>query len=91
MYAFKCTSILKKTDELKSIMFENSVDITLITESWTNESILSAEFHIDGYVTFRKDCEERIGGGCLVYVRETLYYIPDKTILGNPKILGNFF
>ena len=37
-----------------------------ITESWANKDIVDAELALTGYVIFRKDRQERRGGGVIL-------------------------
>ena len=38
-------------------------DIIGITESWAHKDMVDAELMLPGYVMFRKDRQERMGGG----------------------------
>ena len=42
-----------------------------ITESWANKDIVDAELALTGYVMFRKDRQERRGGG-IIYILKNL-------------------
>ena len=42
-------------------------DIIGITESWAHKDMVDAELMLPGYVMFRKDRQERMGGGHYVY------------------------
>ena len=43
-----------------------------ITESWANKDIVDAELALTGYVMFRKDRQERRGGGVIFYIKESI-------------------
>ena len=43
-----------------------------ITESWANKDIVDAELALTGYVMFRKDRQERRGGGVNLYNKESI-------------------
>ena len=70
-------SLVNKINELRIIVAINNPDIVVITETWTNESILDDFLGINGYdLTERKDRNDTImgrGGGICVYVRKCLY------------------
>ena len=41
-----------------------------ITESWANKDIVDTELALTGYVMFRKDRRERMGGGVILYIKD---------------------
>ena len=43
-----------------------------ITESWANKDIVDAELALTGYLMFRKDRQERRGGGVILYIKESI-------------------
>jgi len=43
-----------------------------ITESWSNENTPDHVYKLDNFCLYRKDRENQIGGGLLLYVRECL-------------------
>ena len=43
-----------------------------ITESWANIDITDAELGLTGYVMFRRDRIGRMGGGVILYVKESI-------------------
>lgn len=56
-------------------MSVGEIDILGTTESWTHEGISDAEISFKGYTLFRKDRERvdnRRGGGCLLYIRDSI-------------------
>ena len=50
-------------------MIKDNVDILLISETKTDSSFPTAQFHIDGYTIYRRGTKEN-GGGLLVYIRD---------------------
>ena len=63
-------SIRNKFDSLVQI-FNNNIDILLISETKIDSSFPNAQFHIDGYTTYRRD-RNLNGGGMILYVREDI-------------------
>ena len=53
-------------------MKDSEPDVVMIVESWTREDVGNAEIMIDGYNVFRKDRNNRRGGGCVMYVKQYL-------------------
>ena len=47
-------------------------DIIGITESWAHKDMVDAELMLSGYVMFRKDRQERMGGGFIMYIKESI-------------------
>ena len=43
-----------------------------ITESWANKDIVDTELALTGYVMFRNDRQERMGGGIILYIKESI-------------------
>ena len=43
-----------------------------IAESWATPYISDAELGMTGYVLFRKDSIGRTGGGCILYIKESI-------------------
>ena len=64
--------IINKKNELDIMVDETKPHIIGITESWANNDITDAELGLEGYVMFRKDRMGRIGGGVLLYIKETI-------------------
>ena len=46
--------------------------ILCITESWANTDMTYAQLGLEGYVMFSKDRMGRMGGGVLLYIKETI-------------------
>ena len=49
-------------------MIKDNVDILLTSETKIDSSFPTAQFHIDGYIIYRRDRNEN-GGGLLLYIR----------------------
>ena len=61
-----------KIDYLKNLSVINNSDIIAVTESHLSDSVDDCEIFIPGWSTFRSDRENRVGGGVLTYIKETL-------------------
>ena len=63
MFIYKCQKyVINKREELESILYENSPDIIMITETWIHENILDSEINIQGCTYHRKDRKGKRGG-----------------------------
>ncbi|XP_063208520.1 E3 ubiquitin-protein ligase RNF135 isoform X3 [Chroicocephalus ridibundus] len=62
-------SMHKKQGELEAMMHQGNYDIVAITETWWDASH-DWSATIDGYKLFRRDRQERRGGGVALYGRE---------------------
>ncbi len=82
-------------------MYSADYDIVAITETWLNSTISSLEFLPYGYDIYRKDRDDRIGGGVLLAVRNTIAVkscldLPGETVaieikLASDKLLWLWF
>ena len=61
-----------KTSILQEIAYGYDLDIVCLTETWLNESIGDAEVLPVGYTVYRKDRLNRVGGGTLTAVKDSL-------------------
>ena len=52
-------------------MIENNIDKFLISETKIDSSFPTAQFHINGFTTYRRDRNEN-GGGLLLFVKEDI-------------------
>ena len=52
-------------------MIKDNVDILLTSETKIDSSFPTAQFHIDGYIIYRRDGNEN-GGGLLLYIRDMM-------------------
>ena len=43
-----------------------------ITESWAHKDMVDTELMLPGYVMFRKDRQERMGGGVIMYIKDSI-------------------
>ena len=64
-------SIINKRSDLDYMIADTEPDIIGITESWANKDMVDAEL-VSGYVMFRKDRQERRGGGVIMYIKDSL-------------------
>lgn len=53
-------------------MWDSDCMYGVITESHLSEEIQNAEIHIAGYTAYRRDRKDRIQGGVIVYIKDTL-------------------
>ena len=73
-------------DLLQATVNVHNPDIVGITESWANKKILDAELWLEGYDMFRQDRPgNKIGGGVLLYVRNSLEAIEYKMSTNFPE------
>ena len=47
-------------------------DIIGITESWAHKDMVDADLMLPGYVMLRKDRQERMGGGVIMYIKDSI-------------------
>jgi hypothetical protein len=59
-------------DDMHCYIIEYNPDVIMITESWTRETIDNVMLQIEGYQLMRRDRQQRIGGGCLLYYKSHL-------------------
>ena len=68
-------SLRNKKDELFSYIIEENLDIVCITESWVNEKQFNetrGEYELEGYTIYLSQRTDRIGGGLIIYIRNTI-------------------
>ena len=70
MCKLKCQKHNKK--EMIFMVPDIRPDIIGITESWAHKDMVDAELMLSGYVMFRKDRQERMGGGFIMYIKESI-------------------
>lgn len=61
IYLTNACYLINKVDELAIIMRKNTIDMTVITETWFNDDTLN-HGTIQGYLSNNKICEGRKGG-----------------------------
>lgn len=65
--------ITNKIDELQGVVENNNVTITIVTESWLSSEIPNSSTSIGrSYITYRKDRENKQGGGVIAYIKSDL-------------------
>ena len=67
-------SILRKRTELCSYLDNHESDILVLTETWLHDEIRNDEILADlnNYAIYRKDRNERRGGGVLIAVKQQI-------------------
>ena len=68
-------SLRNKKDELISYIVEENLDIICITEAWVNEEKFREsrkEYEVDGYIMYLYQRDSRIGGGVVIYVKNSI-------------------
>ena len=69
----KFTSELRDVDVFVALVQSQDYDVIIITETWLNEEISSAEIQMQGYDIFRGDRQiRRRWGGVLIYTKAEL-------------------
>ena len=68
-----CRSVVDKNTELRYFTDQTKPDIIVGTESWLNDNHYNNEnFDTEQYSIFRKDREEKRGGGVFLAIRQSL-------------------
>ena len=69
--SFNSRSLNNKLEELDSLLTDLSPPLAFICvqETWCIPSEPDSLYNLDGYLTFRRDRPNRLGGGVLIYVR----------------------
>lgn len=70
-------SIKNKIDHLRVFLYQNSVDILCLSETWLNSDINDSEILIEGYDFCRIDrklMEHDRGGGLICYIKNCIVY-----------------
>lgn len=65
-------SLVNKFDEFLVMVESTKPGIVAVTETWLHSDIADAEVTIPGYSAFRADRVRRRGGGCILYVHNTI-------------------
>ena len=65
-------SLVSKMNELKSVCDQSGADVVCITETWCRDAIPDAPVNLVPYTILRNDRQNRVGGGVIAYVRNTL-------------------
>ena len=87
---FNARSILPKMNYLKMYASNNNLDLIMITETWGRKAVNDAELALQGYRLFRRDREDRRGGGVAIYCSESLRPGPcgDVNLFGFDEVVG---
>nr|CAI5840302.1 unnamed protein product [Callosobruchus analis] len=71
---YTCVYICKgKREDIKTILYNNNIDVLAISETWLNEKIETSYVTIDGYTFLRRDRGSR-GGGVGLYISNSLKF-----------------
>nr|CAI5821884.1 unnamed protein product [Callosobruchus analis] len=62
-----------KREDIKTILYNNNIDVLAISETWLNEKIETSYMTIDGYTFLRRDRGSR-GGGVGLYISNSLKF-----------------
>ena len=65
-------SIVNKKNDINIMVEDTDPPIIGITESWANIDITDDELGLTGEVMFRRDRIGRMGGGVILYVKESI-------------------
>jgi hypothetical protein len=80
-------SLFGKLNELIAVTSFLEPDVVLITETWTNSDISNASINMPGYRiearSDRQDTNNGIGGGVIIYVKETFEVVSVSLIDSN--------
>ena len=68
----KARSIINKRSDLYFKIANIEPDIISITEPWAHKDMGDAELMLSGNVMFRKDRQERRGGGVIMYSKDSI-------------------
>nr|VZI04138.1 unnamed protein product [Spirometra erinaceieuropaei] len=71
-------SVLSKLDELRIHTYDLHPDVISITETWLSEQVDDRELMLPGFQLFRRDRENRRGGGIVTFVKHGLH-VSEKT------------
>ena len=71
----------KKIEEIKNLIFEESLDILCLTETKLTKNISNSRVQVQGYDFLRLDRKHKMGGGLLVYYKKSynIYQIEHKS------------
>ncbi|VEN48442.1 unnamed protein product [Callosobruchus maculatus] len=62
-----------KLEDIKTILYDNNIDVLAISETWLNERIETSYVTIDGYTFLRRDRGSR-GGGVGLHISNSLKF-----------------
>ena len=69
-------SLYDTIDQLRATLYNSSVNVITLSETWLRKGVSDSMIKIEGYRTFRLDRTNRLrakrGGGLLVYIKENL-------------------
>lgn len=65
-------SLLPKIHHLQSASTVLNPTFICVTETWLSNAVVDASIALPGYTIFRKDRSSTQGGGCIIYVKNTV-------------------
>lgn len=79
---------------LQDIVYSAKYDVVAISETWLNPSVTNSEILPHGYEIYRKDRDNRTGGGVLLAVKENIAVkscltLPGETVAIEIKLASN--
>ena len=88
----------------QKFVYGGDYDIIAVTETWLNQSILDSEILDKGYIIFRRDRLEKVGGGVLLAIKNNIplarrrdlennleMLCVELNLIGSPKIFVSVF
>nr|CAI5829537.1 unnamed protein product [Callosobruchus analis] len=73
LFHLNVCSLQGKREDIKTILYNNNIDVLAISETWLNEKIETSYVTIDGYTFLRRDRGSR-GGGVGLYISNSLKF-----------------
>ena len=77
-------SIVNKISFLRDLSALETPHFILITETWATDDTQDIVLFINNYKLFRSDRTDRRGGGCIIYIHNSI----TATLINDPKLTG---
>ena len=68
-------SLVNKLIDFQASIYSKSVDIIIVSETWLTSAILNHEILPSCYSVYRRDREDRRGGGVLIAIKSDIYSV----------------
>ena len=65
-------NIVNTFDEFQVVVHNEEPELIGVSETWLHADIPYSESELKGYCVYRGDRTQRRGGGCLLYIKETI-------------------
>ena len=65
-------SLRHKISEVCDFIYDNSVDVIGLAETWLDDTVADGYVHIPDFTLFRRDCIGQTGGGVCFYCKSCL-------------------